>query len=504
MRTMQQLLQKRATQSPSIEALVGGGARYSFKEYNERVNQLAHYLLNSGVQKGDRIGVLCKNNHPFPTIMMASLKIGAVLIPFNHQLTIYELETIVKEAKLKVLFYDAEFNEVLSKVEAVKEIQHVLETGESMEVSNLFELRLQDQPKTEPMVEVHEDDDAIFLFTSGTTGNAKACVIGHRNLHYYFTEIAGQREVPVGGRFLSVHPLFHMSGVLSILNCIYYGITMIFLSDSNPSLIWDTIEKEKITTMLAFPAVYSYMLDELNKKERNIPSFKVAQSGGTKVPETLIQKYAEKGIFMVQAYGSTEGWIVSSWRPEMGKEKISSVGKPIKHVEVKIIHPETGEELPANEVGEIIVKSPYMFKGYWNNEKATRKVVKNNWFYMGDAGMLDEDGCLYIMGRYKDVIVHGGDNVYPDQVEEVIHEISGVLEVAVVGILDDFWGEIPRAYIVKDIHTSLSEENIIQHCKLKLASYKIPEVIFVEELPKNALGKVLKRELKSTTLVKND
>ncbi|TKH12499.1 acyl--CoA ligase [Bacillus wiedmannii] len=500
MRTMQKLLQKRAMQSPNLEALVGGEKKYSFQQYNERVNQLAHYLLQSGVQKGDRIGILCKNNHPFPSVMMASLKIGAVCIPLNHQLTAFELETIVKEAKLKVLVIDEEFKEILLKIDAVKEIPYVIKTTE--EGFGSFELTLQEQPMTEPNVEVHEEDDAIYLFTSGTTGQAKACVIGHKNLHHYFAEIAGQREFPAGERFLSVHPLFHMSGVLSILNCIYHGVTMIFLADSNPALIWDKIEEEKITTMLAFPAVYSYMLEELNKKERNISTFKVAQSGGTKVPETLIQKYMEKGIYMVQGYGSTEGWVVTSWHPMMGKEKMSSVGKTLKHVELKIVHPETGDELTTNEVGEIHVRSPYMFKGYWNNEEATKKVVKDNWFNMGDAGMIDDDGFLHIMGRYKDVIIRGGDNVYPDQVEDVIHEIHGVLEVAVVGVPDDFWGEIPRAYIVKDSETAVTEESIIQYCKEKLASYKIPEVVFVEELPKNALGKVLKRELREGVLVK--
>ncbi|MCZ6943360.1 long-chain fatty acid--CoA ligase [Bacillus mycoides] len=500
MRTMRQLLPKRAIQSPNLEALVGGEKRYSFQQYNERVNQLAHYLLHSGVQKGDRIGILCKNNHPFPSVMMASLKIGAVFIPLNHQLTAYELESIVKEAKLKVLVIDDEFSEVVLKIDVVKEIPNVIET--TKEGFGSFELKLQEQLITEPNVEVHEDDDAIYLFTSGTTGQAKACVIGHKNLHHYFTEIAGQREIPAGERFLSVHPLFHMSGVLSILNCIYHGVTMVFLADSNPTLIWDKIEEEKITTMLAFPAVYSYMLDELDNKERNISTFKVAQSGGTKVPETLIQKYMEKGIYMVQGYGSTEGWVVTSWHPNMGKEKMSSVGKTLKHVELKIVHPETGDELTTNEVGEIHVKSPYMFKGYWNNEMATKKVVKDNWFNMGDAGMIDDDGFLHIMGRYKDVIVRGGDNVYPDQVEDVIHEINGVLEVAVVGIPNDFWGEVPTAYIVKDIQTSLTEEEIIQHCKEKLASYKIPEVVFMDELPKNALGKVLKRELRDVFLIK--
>ncbi|ARJ22938.1 long-chain fatty acid--CoA ligase [Bacillus mycoides] len=500
MRTMRQLLEKRAMQSPNLKALIGGEKRYSFQQYNEQVNQLAHYLLHTGMERGDRIGILCKNNHPFPSVMMASLKIGAVFIPLNHQLTAYELESIVKEARLKVLVIDDEFSEVVLKINGVKEIPYVIET--TKEGFGSFELKLKEQPITEPNVEVHEDDDAIYLFTSGTTGQAKACVIGHKNLHHYFTEIAGQREIPAGERFLSVHPLFHMSGVLSILNCIYHGVTMVFLADSNPTLIWDKIEEEKITTMLAFPAVYSYMLDELDKKERNISAFKVAQSGGTKVPETLIQKYMEKGIYMVQGYGSTEGWVVTSWHPNMGKEKMSSVGKTLKHVELKIVHPETGDELTTNKVGEIHVKSPYMFKGYWNNEEATKKVVKDNWFNMGDAGMIDDDGFLHIMGRYKDVIVRGGDNVYPDQVEDVIHEINGVLEVAVVGIPNDFWGEVPTAYIVKDIETSLTEEEIIQHCKEKLASYKIPEVVFMDELPKNALGKVLKRELRDVFLVK--
>jgi acyl-CoA synthetase (AMP-forming)/AMP-acid ligase II len=187
---------------------------------------------------------------------------------------------------------------------------------------------------------------------------------------------------------------------------------------------------------------------------------------------------------------------VSVWTPDMGNEKIESAGKPLSGVEVKIIDPESRQEVKTGEVGEIIIKSPYCFKGYWHNQEATDKVLRDGWFYMGDAGKVDQDGFLYIMGRFKDVIVYGGDNIYPDQVEEIIEQIDTVIEAAVVGVEDPVYGEKPRAYVVKDPHSSLTKEDILKYCRDRLASYKIPEVYFIDQLPKNQLGKVLKRELK--------
>jgi long-chain acyl-CoA synthetase len=354
-------------------------------------------------------------------------------------------------------------------------------------------------PVYQPNVPICGEDTAMILFTSGTTGNPKGCVITHGSLYTYVTEVGDRNEHLPNVRFLASHPLYHMSSIIHILKSIHDGMTMVFLSDPTPTDIWETIEKERITMMLAFPSVYTYMLEELKERMEqgsDISSFKVALTGGTKVPVSLIQRYKEYGIYMVQGYGSTESWTVSAWKPQMGFKKAESVGQPLKNVAVKVIDPDTGEALPAGQIGEIIVQSPYVFQGYWNNPEATQKVYKNGWFHMGDAGMFDKDGFLYIMGRYKDVIVYGGDNIYPDQVEEVIQQMDGVLEVAVIGVPDEIFGEVPRAYVVKERDCSLTEEDIVKYCKERIASYKVPEVVFADHLPKNTLGKVLKRQLK--------
>ncbi|MBM7646192.1 long-chain acyl-CoA synthetase [Scopulibacillus daqui] len=502
MGTIQAFLKDRADQTPQIEGLVGGSERLSFKEYNEKVNQLAHYLLKQNVQRGDRIAIVCKNNYPFPIIMMAAIKIGAIAVPLNRQMTAYEMEGVIKKCQPKVLFYDEEYMENLSSVNEKQMIPSMILTGIGMETVPAFNDLLAGQPTDEPTVSIDSEDPAIILFTSGTTGNSKGCVITHQNLYAWFTETGSLRDTKPGMRYLGVHPFYHMSSCLNILNGVYYGITVVCLSDADPEAIWDMIDKEKINTMMGFPSTYTYMLEELKKQNRTFESFKTASCGGTKVPASLIRDYAKYGISLTQGYGSTEAWAVSVWHPDMGYDKIDSVGKPIQNVEVKIVDPESHQELPAGEVGEIIVKSPYVFKGYWKDPEATKEVLQNGWFYMGDAGKFDEDGFLYIMDRYKDVIVYGGENIFSGEVEKVIHDIDGVLEAAVVGIPDDFWGEVPRAYIVKESGSPLTEEDILNYCKERLSEYKIPEVEFVDRLPKNSLGKILKRELKELALQK--
>ncbi|BBP86847.1 hypothetical protein BsIDN1_04650 [Bacillus safensis] len=201
--------------------------------------------------------------------------------------------------------------------------------------------------------------------------------------------------------------------------------------------------------MMAFPSAYTYMLEEMKRGSYDLSSFEIAISGGTKVPVRLIKDYKEAGIQMMHGYGSTEAWVVSAWHPAMGEDKMGSAGKVDPDVEVKIVHPETDETLPAGEIGEVVMRSPFYFLGYYHQPDATAKVLKDGWFHMGDAGYLDKDGFLFITGRYKDVILYGGDNIYPDQVEEVIEQIPGVIESAVIGVPDELYGEVPSAYIVK-------------------------------------------------------
>ncbi|RAL24188.1 class I adenylate-forming enzyme family protein [Thermoflavimicrobium daqui] len=497
MNTLGNLLQNRANESPTLEAFRSNLFCYTFKTYNERVNQLAHFLLDHHVQKGDRIAILCKNNHPFPTILMATLKIGAIAVPLSWQLTSYELKDILENFQPKIIFYDREFSDSLTSYHPSS--YFTVEVGVEDNTTEEYDRIFVQYPSSEPNVNVNEQDIAMILFTSGTTGNVKGCIFKHGPLFSYISKTKTQTTQSNGKRFLASHPFYHMSSITTILITIYNGITLIPLTNPTPAKIWDAIEEHQVTMMLAFPSTYIYMLEEWKAREKqgkNTSLLQIAFSGGTKVPANLILEYKKMGIPMLQGYGSTESWVVTRWHPGMGYDKVESVGKPFDDVQVKIVSPDSGKEVGTGEIGEILVKSPYMFEGYWNNPTATEKILKNGWLHMGDSGKIDEEGFLYVLGRYKDVIVYGGDNIYPDQVEEVIEQIEGILEAAVIGVPDPIFGEKPRAYVVKDKTSTVTEEEIKKYCRERLASYKVPEICLVDTLPKNYLGKVLKRVLK--------
>ncbi|QRG66984.1 class I adenylate-forming enzyme family protein [Brevibacillus choshinensis] len=493
MGTLHHYLRDRAQQSPDVEALLAANARFTYQEWDDRTNQLAAFLLEEGVQKGDFVAILCKNDHPYPTILLAALKIGAVAIPLNWRLTAFELEGILQIARPKLLFYDEEFAEALTL--AGELVGKLVPAGRGLEMADEYAAIFTRYPSTAPAeADITEEDIAVILFTSGTTGTPKGCMISHGCYDTYLHGSRPHAEHPT--RFLAVHPLFHMSSTSLIFYNIHGGNTMILLADGEPVSILQTIESEKIEAMFAFPSVYAYLLEELNKKQWDVSSLKYVSTGGTKASAALIQRYLDLGIPMTQGYGSTEAAFVSGWHPIMGMESADSVGQPFKNVQVKIVSPDTGEEVPTGQVGEVIVKSPYLFKGYLNNPDATAKVLIDGWYQMGDAGRLDENGFLYISGRYKEMILVGGDNVYPIEVEDVIDHIDDVLEVAVVGISHETLGEIPRAFVVKKEGSPLGEADIVRICREKLAEYKVPEVVFVSSLPVNGLGKVMKHLLK--------
>lgn len=503
MGTIQPYLRQRVLETPDVEAVIAGNRRFSYREFQERVYQLAHYLLTLGVQKGDRVGILCKNNHPYPTILFATIQVGAVAVPLNWRLTSYELAGIVQNAEPKVLFYDEEFAEALRLVEEKKSVEHLVPVGSGLEMTESFAAIFAKYPTDEPMAVTLAEEDLVFLlFTSGTTGLPKGCMIAHGGVDAYFTDIQYKESIQPGMRFLAVHPLFHMSSTMLMVSNVLCGVTMVFLADDRPTVILDMIEQEKINGMFAFPTVYRMMLEEWKQKQQDLSSLCLVSSGGTHVPAALIRDYLEQGLPMGQGYGSTESWGISGWNPTLGLDKADSVGKPMPKVEVKIVDPDAGVVLPAGEKGEIVVRSPYLFRGYWRNPEATAQVLREGWYHTGDAGYLDEDGFLYISSRYKDVIIYGGDNVYPGEIEGVIHQLKDVIEVAVVGVPDAMMGEAPRAYVVKKPDSALTEADVIGRCRERLAAYKVPEVVFVDQLPKNGLSKIMKHVLKEQARTK--
>lgn len=484
------MMRHRAYLSPNSEGYVGRN-RYTFKEMNERVNRFAAYLKENGIKTGERMALICKNHEDFITAFFGAAKLGIITVPINWRLQAKELDYILSNCEPRLLIYDPEFKDACQPLSD----KHSILTLES---GDLFEKAIESLPFEEPELVTNNDDPVLIMYTSGTTGKPKGAVITHMNL---FAASVGMSHVIdwwFGDRFLSVAPFFHIGGFAPIITNVHTGSTAVLMSNFDPIAVWDVIQKEKITTMMSVPAMLQFMLKTLDKDKHDYSSLRNITCGASPVPEKLIRAYEELGIQVQQVYGITEyTGAVSFWKKSMDPTKANSMGKVVFHGDVKIVDIETREELPPNQVGEIVCCGPQVFKGYWRNEEATKEVLSNGEYASGDLGMIDEDGFLYVVDRLKDMIISGGENIYSSELEAVIGEHPGVAEVAVVGKPDPKWGEIPKAFIVKKTGAEVTEEDIVNWCRENLASYKcVKEVEFIEQLPRNAVGKILKNVLK--------
>lgn len=491
------ILRHRALIHPDLEALIGGSKRIHYREFNQMVNQLANYLLQCNVNKGDRVAVLCKTNYHYPLVFFAAAKVGAIMIGLDWRLAPGELDQVVQESQPKVIFYDEEFKSGLSFSDQWHFVKEMVLVSVGFDTHPTFNALLFSQSDAEPEIEVDPESPAVIIFTSGTTGKPKGVVLTHNNL--YASSVAGSAMVEsrFGDRYLLATPLFHVSGLMWIFSSALWACSMVFMPHFDTSKIWEVVEKERITSMMSVPPLLVFLLPELLQGNRDLSSLRGIVCGGSTVPEKLIKQYDSLGYQIIQGYGVTEfTGAISGWQLYMGLDKCRSVGKPTFFADVKIIDPETGQTLPPGEMGEIVCKGPQQFKEYWNNPEATAKALIDGWFRTGDAGYIDEDGFIYVVDRFKDVINCGGEKIYPTQVEEVIGQLDDVIEAALIGVSDPVWGEIPRAYVVKKPDSSLTEQDILFHCQQHLAHHKLAQVVFIAELPKNSLGKVIKKTLK--------
>lgn len=492
------LFTNRALLSPNLEACVGKDYRYTFAHMNQRINQFASLLAEAGIKAGDRIAVMAKNNEQVLTVLFGAAKTGVITTVLNFRLAPPELAYILNDCKAKLLIYDEIFFQTALDLKSSTLLEEYICTGDGGPDKS-FNVLLNDMDDAEPEPVCFGDDPAILMYTSGTTGKPKGAVLSHNNCFWAAIGLVHTLDWAYKYRYLSVAPLFHIGGLAPIFANVHMGCTMVFMPDFDPAAAWDIIEKERINFAMTVPVMLQYMDMVPGVEKRDLSGLKHLICGGAPVPETLIKKYAQKSIEVYQVYGATEyTGAITFWTHDMGMDKVHSMGKAVFHGAVQITEPESGRACEPGQVGEIWLCGPQVFKEYWQDPDASANALINGWYRTGDLGTQDAEGFVRVVDRLKEMIISGGENIYPAEIESVLTGHPGITDVAVVGRADDRWGEIPVAFIVKSEGSDLTVDSVMESCRSNLAGFKcVKEVHFVEAIPRNTLGKVLKRSLRN-------
>ena len=498
------VLAKRAHMNPANEALydVAAGRRFNYLELNSRTNQVANALLELGVKKGDRVSLLMMNSHEFVTTFFAIAKIGAVIVPLNWRLVPDELEFIVKDSGSTVLVAGAEFAAAVTELQGrgdrtdVLHWVHVGDAAAKPEFAVQFDELVDAQSVNEPELTAWNDDLLYIMYTSGTTGLPKGVMHTHSTQMAALITLNATSDFCIGDRYLNPMPLFHVGALTPAIVTVYRGLAHILMKAFDPTKVWELVKAERINNALLVPAMLGACRMVYDPAQHDHSSLRWFLSGAAPVPKALIEAYAEMGIEIHQVYGLTETCGPACLTtPEDALRKAGSTGKAFFHTDVKVVRPD-GTECDVDEPGEVLVSGDHIMTGYWNRPDATADTLRDGWLYTGDVAVVDDEGFIWIQDRLKDMIISGGENVYPAEVENVILGCPGVADVAVIGIPSEKWGESPLAVVVKK-DPDLDEATIINHCDGKLARFKMPVAVrFVDAIPRNASGKALKRDLR--------
>jgi len=470
---------------------------------DERTTRLAALLSHDfGVGYRDRVAVLAHNNTNFFEVQFACWKLGAVFTPLNWRLAVPELEYIVNDCGPAVIIHDREFAEVAARLTETTTLSHRIDWEGGGDGADSYEEAI---AAASPSVDVHastHDDIITIMYTSGTTGRPKGAMITHGMTLWNAVNSVEFFNLGPSMVNLVFLPLFHTGGLNCFANPAYhFGGCNVVLRAFEPSecLRLLTSAEVGVTHFLGVPANFMFMSQVPEFETAEFPTVKHVGVGGSPTPLAVIETWASKGLYLQQGFGMTEtSPLVTALKAEDAEAKIGSAGQPVMHTEVRIVG-DDGADVAQGEVGELWVRGPNVTAGYWNNEEATAHDITDGWLHTGDAARQDGDGFFYVVDRWKDMYISGGENVYPAEVENVIYELDAIAEVSVFGVPDPKWVEVGRACVVLKTGESLDESTLLNHCRQKLARYKVPHsVIFVDALPRNATGKVLKRELRET------
>lgn len=490
---------------PQYKAIICGddGREFTWEEFNTLTNRCAHALVDLGVKKGDRVAVYLPNSPEFLITFFAVAKIGAVITPFNILFKSGEISYILNNSRAEILVgasKEVQAN-LLNSGEDTPFLEKVLTCGEPVDGAQDFDALIAKYPDTFHMAQTGADDHLALLYTSGTTGQPKGTKLTHGNWMAN-AALNGNDVLHVNDQdlFLTGTPFCHIFFVLSTLGPFYKGAGVVTMRRFKPDTTLELISRYRVTHFAGVPTMYLYMLSNYSPEKFDVSAWRFAQSAGASLPEEYVSKIEDTfGVSFCECYGSTETSSTVTYG-RLGHGKSGSIGPVARDYSI-VIADELGNPLPAGEVGELLVKGPGIFHGYWEKPEATSESFMDGYFKTGDMARCDEDGYYYIVDRKKDVILCGGYNVYPREIEEFLYQNPKVMEVAVIGVPHESRGEVVKAFISLREGETMSEEEVIAFCQERMAKYKVPQYVeFRDELPKNATGKLMKRELKQESL----
>ncbi len=497
------ILRESASATPDKPVTLLDGNPMSYAELDAASDRMAVGLQGLGVAPGDTVGIQLPNIPQFLISYFGVLKAGAVAVPMNVLLKGPEVAFYLGDSGAKVLITFASFLTDAAKGAAEAGVKDVFAVGldEGNEAAQPFEQLLATAPE-QPVLESREPQDtAVIIYTSGTTGKPKGAELTHFTL-YMNCDIPGRLfDMQDNDVTVTVLPLFHVFGLSSVLNvAVRFGGTMSLIPRFDAKTVLETIQRDKATIFEGVPTMFVALLHHPDVDSFDVSSLRMAVSGGAPIPAEVMDGFEKKfGVVILEGYGLSETASTTTFNVSEQERKAYSVGKPIWGTETQIWS-EDGKLLPRGKdnVGELVTRGTHVMKGYLNRPEATAEAFAGGWFHTGDLGYQDEDGFFFIVDRKKELIIRGGYNVYPREVEEVLYAHPAISEAAVIGIPDDRLGEEVRAVVVLKSGETLGEDDVIAYCKEQLAAYKYPRSVeFRDELPKNATGKILKKELKA-------